>query len=143
MRYSFSLEELPKAAEKFIDEIQDNRIFAFDGSMGAGKTTFISAVCSMLGANDDFGSPTFSIVNEYVDGKGNPIYHFDFYRLKNPQEALDIGAEDYFNSGCLCLIEWPDKIEELLPDETVRVQITENEDGTRLITTDNEVYKAR
>lgn len=109
--------------------------------MGAGKTTFISELCRQLGADDDFGSPTFSILNEYADDKGNPIYHFDFYRLQSPREALDIGIEDYFYSGALCLIEWPEKIGNLLPEEAIIVDIKVNPDNSRTLSID-ENYKA-
>ncbi len=133
MELTFSLDNLPSAAKTFIDAIGGHRVFAFVGDMGAGKTTFISEVCRILGADDDSGSPTFSIVNEYLDKSGKPIYHFDFYRLEYPEEALDIGVEDYFYSGHLCLIEWPDRIGSLLPEEAVTVNISENPDGTRSI----------
>lgn len=131
--WDFNLENIPIIAEKFIDEIEENRIFLFEGSMGAGKTTFISEICRQMGADDDFGSPTFSIVNEYADSNGNPIFHFDFYRIENPQEALDIGIEDYFYSGNLCFIEWPDRLGSLIPEEAIRVFISENPDGSRKI----------
>ena len=134
MDITFSLDELPEAAKAFIGAMGEDRIFAFEGGMGAGKTTFIAEVCRQLGADDDSGSPTFSIVNEYVAADGSPVYHFDFYRLDSPQEALDMGAEDYFYSGNLCLIEWPDRIGELLPEEAVIVKITETEDGRRNVT---------
>ena len=133
MELTFSLDNLPSAAKTFIDAIGGHRVFAFVGDMGAGKTTFISEVCRLLGADDDSGSPTFSIVNEYLDKSGKPIYNFDFYRLEYPEEALDIGVEDYFYSGHLCLIEWPDRIGSLLPEEAVTVNISENPDGTRSI----------
>ncbi len=133
MELTFSLDNLPAGAKTFIDAIGGHRVFAFVGDMGAGKTTFISEVCRLLGADDDSGSPTFSIVNEYLDKSGKPIYHFDFYRLEYPEEALDIGVEDYFYSGHLCLIEWPDRIGSLLPEEAVTVNISENPDGTRSI----------
>ena len=133
MELTFSLDNLPSAAKTFIDAIGGHRVFAFVGDMGAGKTTFISEVCRLLGADDDSGSPTFSIVNEYLDKSGKPIYHFDFYLLEYPEEALDIGVEDYFYSGHLCLIEWPDRIGSLLPEEAVTVNISENPDGTRSI----------
>ncbi|MBD5356984.1 MAG: tRNA (adenosine(37)-N6)-threonylcarbamoyltransferase complex ATPase subunit type 1 TsaE [Bacteroides sp.] len=134
MERIFSLAELPDAAHDFLEAMRDDRIFAFEGGMGAGKTTFIAEVCRQLGADDDSGSPTFSIVNEYVDAQGKPVYHFDFYRLDSPQEALDLGAEDYFYSGNLCLIEWPDRIGDLLPEEAVTVRIEETEDGRRKLT---------
>lgn len=133
MDITFSLDELPGAARAFIEAMGSDRIFAFEGDMGAGKTTFIAEVCRQLGAADDSGSPTFSIVNEYVGADGCPVYHFDFYRLESPQEALDLGAEDYFYSGNLCLIEWPDRIGDLLPEETVTVSLSETDDGRRHI----------
>lgn len=134
MEIRFSIEGIGEAARAFIDNMGDDRVFAFEGGMGAGKTTFIAEVCRQLGAADDSGSPTFAIVNEYVAADGKPVYHFDFYRLESPQEALDMGAEDYFYSGNLCLIEWPDRIGDLLPEDAVIVKIEETEDGSRLIT---------
>lgn len=133
MEYIFSLENMPEVALAFIEAMGDKRLFAFEGGMGAGKTTFITEICRQLGASDDSGSPTFSIVNEYRAADGAPIYHFDFYRLDSPAEALDMGAEDYFYSGNLCLMEWPDRIGSLLPEETVTVEITELPDGRRKI----------
>lgn len=127
----FNLNEIERAAAEFIKEIGTDRIFLFEGDMGAGKTTFISEVCKQLGADDDFGSPTFSIVNEYQDREGNPIYHFDLYRIESPREILDMGAEEYFTSGNLCLVEWPDRLEHLEPEESRIVEIRENEDGSR------------
>ena len=127
------ISDLPRAARAFIDAIGHRRLFAFYGEMGAGKTTFITEVCRLLGADDDSGSPTFSIVNEYQDAEGNPIYHFDFYRIDSPAEALDMGAEDYFYSGNLCLMEWPERVEAILPEETVKVKIEELPDGSRRI----------
>ena len=129
----FSLDNITEAATSFINEIGENRIFLFEGEMGAGKTTFISEVCRLLGADDDFGSPTFSIVNEYADRNGEPIYHFDFYRIDTPQQALDIGVEEYFYSGNLCLVEWPDRLGNLTPEEAVSVNISINPDGSRKI----------
>jgi tRNA threonylcarbamoyladenosine biosynthesis protein TsaE len=112
----------------------DCTVFAFKGKMGAGKTTFIKAVCEELGVSDVINSPTFAIVNEYrSETTCELIYHFDFYRIHSVQEALQIGAEDYFESGALCFIEWPEKVEALLPGDTVFVEITEQEDGTRHI----------
>lgn len=133
MQKVFTLDQLPEVAEAFIESIGSRRIFAFEGEMGAGKTTFITEVCRRLGASDDSGSPTFSIVNEYRSSKGEPIYHFDFYRLESPEEALDMGAEEYFYSGYLCLMEWPDRIGTLLPEETVTVTLRELPDGRREI----------
>ena len=128
-----NLSSLQLAAEEFIKQIGDRRIFAFYGKMGAGKTTFISAVCEALGVRDVINSPTFAIVNEYLSGSGELIYHFDFYRIKNIGEALDIGYYDYIDSGCLCFMEWPELIESILPDDTVKVCIEEEADGSRLI----------
>lgn len=127
-----SLEEINAAAQQFIKSIGNNRIFAFYGSMGAGKTTFIKAVCEQLGVTDVVNSPTFAIVNEYkLPQIGKQIYHFDFYRIKRLQEVYDIGYEDYFYSGDLCFLEWPELIEELLPEETIKINIVVNEDKSR------------
>ena len=125
-----------EAAAQFISLIDsDNTIFAFNGSMGAGKTTFIKAVCEELGVEDVINSPTFSIINEYRSATtGELIYHFDFYRINKINEAYDMGTEDYFYSGALCFIEWPEKIQELLPENTILVNIEEQEDGSRLLT---------
>ena len=128
-----SLKGLESAARQFVGSMGDRTVFAFYGKMGAGKTTFIRAVCEALGVQDVVNSPTFAIVNEYLSGAGEPIYHFDFYRVKKEQEALDIGFEDYVYSGHLCLMEWPELIENLLPDDTVRVCIEEQEDGSRIL----------
>ena len=128
-----SIEDITPAAQEFIAAMGDNTVFAFYGKMGAGKTTFIKAVCQALGVTDVINSPTFAIVNEYLDGQGSPIYHFDFYRIKRLQEVLDIGYEDYIYSGCVCFMEWPELIEDLLPADAVRVTITQQEDGTRVI----------
>ena len=128
-----SIEDITPAAQEFIAAMGDNTVFAFYGKMGAGKTTFIKAVCQALGVTDVINSPTFAIVNEYLDGQGSPVYHFDFYRIKRQQEVLDIGYEDYIYSGCVCFMEWPELIEDLLPADAVRVTITQQEDGTRVI----------
>lgn len=128
-----NLEDLPRAAGEFLGAIGDARVVAFDAGMGVGKTTFITALCRALGVEDDVASPTFAIVNEYSGRDGQPIYHFDCYRLEDVEEARDFGAEDYLDSGHLCLIEWPDIIEPLLPYDTLRVAITENQDGSRTI----------
>ena len=129
-----SIDHLDRAAQQFVEAIGDRRIFAFHGKMGAGKTTFIKALCHRLGVTDTVCSPTFAIVNEYQNGQGEPIYHFDFYRLKRLSEAYDMGCEEYFYSGHLCLIEWPDIVSDLLPDDTVEVTIEEQRDGSRTIT---------
>lgn len=128
-----SLEQIGEAAQQFINEMGDNRLFAFYGKMGAGKTTFIKAVCEHLGVTDVINSPTFAIVNEYLDGEEQPIYHFDFYRIKKPAEVMDIGFEDYIGSDCLCFMEWPELIGEYLPDETVNVSIKELDNGSRVV----------
>lgn len=129
-----NIEHLHEAAQQFIDHIGDARIFAFYGNMGAGKTTFIKAVCEALGVQDVINSPTFAIVNEYEAGNGDTIYHFDCYRINKIVEALDMGCTDYFDSGNLCLIEWPENIDSLLPDDTVAVRIKVNDDESRTIT---------
>ncbi len=128
-----SLDEIKKAAQEFVAAMNDRRVFAFYGKMGAGKTTFIKAVCEELGVEDVINSPTFAIVNEYVDGNGEPVYHFDFYRIKKEQEVLDIGYEDYVYSGHVCFMEWPELIENLLPDDAVKVTIEEETDGSRKV----------
>ena len=134
-----TLGEINLAARKFLDEMGENCIFAFYGRMGAGKTTFIKAVCEAMGVTDVVASPTFAIVNEYADGRGQPVYHFDFYRIKNLREAYDIGCEDYFYSGRPCFIEWPELVEELLPEETIAVRIVVGDDESRTITIDTPV----
>ena len=128
-----SLDEMGKAAQESVAAMGDRTVFAFYGKMGAGKTTFIKAVCEELGVEDVINSPTFAIVNEYVDGKGEPVYHFDFYRIKKEQEVLDIGYEDYVYSGHVCFMEWPELIENLLPDDAVKVTIEEETDGSRKV----------
>lgn len=121
-----SLDNIHEAAKEFIAAMGDNTVFAFYGKMGAGKTTFIKAVCEELGVTDVINSPTFAIVNEYrSDENGELIYHFDFYRIKKLEEVYDMGYEDYFYSGALCFIEWPELIEELLPGNAVNVYIEE------------------
>ena len=133
------LEHINEAAKAFVEHIGDHRVFAFYGKMGAGKTTFIKAICEVLGVNDVITSPTFAIVNEYsLTSHLSPltsdsIYHFDFYRIKKLEEVYDMGFEDYFYSGALCLIEWPELIEEVLPEDAVKVSITENADGSRTV----------
>ena len=129
-----SLEHIREAAHQFTEQIGEHTVFAFYGKMGAGKTTFIKAVCEELGVCDVITSPTFAIVNEYRSDETNElIYHFDFYRIKKLEEVYDMGYEDYFYSGALCFIEWPELIEELLPEDAVRVTITEEPDGSRSI----------
>ena len=129
-----SLDNIREAAKQFIAAMEDNTVFAFYGKMGAGKTTFIKAICEELGVTDAINSPTFAIVNEYrSDETGELIYHFDFYRIKKLDEVYDMGYEDYFNSGALCFIEWPELVEEVLPGDAVKVTIEEVEDGTRSV----------
>ena len=123
--------DLLPAARELIDAFPSSRIFALYGNMGAGKTTFIKAICHFLGAADIVQSPSFAIINEYRTKQGESLYHFDFYRIKKTEEAYDIGYEDYFYSGTYCFIEWPELIEELLPEETVKVHISG--DATRSI----------
>lgn len=128
-----SIDEICAAAKEFVAAMGDRTVFAFYGKMGAGKTTFIKAVCEELGVEDVINSPTFAIVNEYVDGNGSPVYHFDFYRIKNMQEVMDMGYEDYVYSGNVCFMEWPELIENLLPDDAVKVVIEEEADGSRTV----------
>ena len=132
-------DHIREAAREFIDRIGDHRVFAFYGKMGAGKTTFVKAICEELGVDDVITSPTFAIINEYTLASApstltsDVIYHFDFYRIKKLEEVYDMGYEDYFYSGALCFIEWPELIEEILPDDVVRVNISEQEDGSRVV----------
>ena len=146
------IEHIREAAREFIANIGERRVFAFYGKMGAGKTTFVKAICEELGVEDIITSPTFAIVNEYGipsnspclggdqksslsrEALGGSIYHFDFYRIKKLEEVYDMGFEDYFYSGALCFIEWPELIEDILPDDAVRVSIEEQDDGSRIIT---------
>lgn len=126
--------DIDRAASEFLSAIGDARIVALYGEMGAGKTTFTTAICRVLGVREDaVSSPTFSIVNEYRRGDGRPLFHFDFYRIEKVSEALDIGFYDYVDSGCLCIMEWPENIGELLPDEALRVRIGVRPDGTRTV----------
>lgn len=133
-----SLEHIHEAAREFIAAMGDNTVFALYGKMGAGKTTFIKALCQELGVEDVVTSPTFAVINEYrSDIAGELIYHFDFYRIKKLEEVYDMGYEDYFYSGALCFIEWPELVEELLPGNTIKVTIEEMEDGSRKLTMEN------
>lgn len=130
-----SLDCIKEAAQQFIDNMDKGNVFAFYGKMGAGKTTFIKAICECLDVEDVITSPTFAIVNEYYSNKlQDSIYHFDFYRIKKLEEVYDMGYEDYFYSHRLCFLEWPELIEELLPKDAVKVTIAEQEDGSRLVT---------
>ena len=126
-----SLEKIHLAARQFADQIGEQTVFAFNGKMGAGKTTFIKAICEVMGVQETVNSPTFSIVNEYEAADGRIIYHFDCYRINTIQEALDLGAEEYLYSGNLCFIEWSENIAPLLPDNLVNVDIEEDEKGVR------------
>ena len=128
------LEELDQAAARFLEETERRTLIAFYAPMGAGKTTFTTALCRRLGVREDaVSSPTFAIVNEYRTAAGAPLYHFDFYRINKLAEALDIGLYDYLDSGCLCLMEWPENVEDLLPEETLRVRIAVRPDGARVL----------
>ncbi|HOD69282.1 MAG TPA: tRNA (adenosine(37)-N6)-threonylcarbamoyltransferase complex ATPase subunit type 1 TsaE [Bacteroidaceae bacterium] len=128
------LDKIDETAREFIGQMGNHTIFAFYGKMGAGKTTFIKAVCRELGVEDNVNSPSFAIINEYRSTAiAKPIYHFDFYRIKKIDEVFDLGYEEYFYSDALCFIEWPELIEELLPEEAKKITITENSDGSRTI----------
>jgi len=128
-----SLNELQEAANEMLAAFPDERVFAFYGKMGAGKTTFIQALCRSLGSEDNVTSPTFALINEYNTAEMDSIFHFDFYRIKDIVEAFDLGYEDYIYSGSYCLIEWPEMIESLLPENLVEVKIEVNDDETRQI----------
>ncbi|MDD3321558.1 MAG: tRNA (adenosine(37)-N6)-threonylcarbamoyltransferase complex ATPase subunit type 1 TsaE [Paludibacter sp.] len=128
-----SIKTIQEAAQQFIDQISDRTVFAFNGKMGAGKTTFIKAICETMGVQETVNSPTFSIVNEYEAADGRIIYHFDCYRINKIQEALDLGAEEYLYSGNLCFIEWSENIASILPDSIVNVDIEEMENGKRKV----------
>ena len=133
-----NLQDIDRAAGCFLREIGENRLVAFYAPMGAGKTTFTTALCRALGVSEDaVSSPTFSIVNEYRTASGEAVYHFDFYRITRVAEALDIGFYDYVDSGCLCFMEWPENIEEIIPEEALRVRITVQPDGSRTLSWDD------
>ena len=127
------LSDLDRAAKDFLEKIGENSLVAFFAPMGAGKTTFTTAICKVLGVEDAVCSPTFTIVNEYRCKDGRLMYHFDFYRIEKPEEALEIGLYDYLDSGNLCIMEWPENIEEILPEETLRIHITVNPDESRTV----------
>ena len=129
---NYQLDNIQAAAQEFVEAMGERKVFAFYGKMGAGKTTFIKAICEALDVEDVVTSPTFAIVNEYKAPRGS-VYHFDFYRIKNLREAYDIGCEEYFYSGQPCFIEWPELIEELLPEDAVRVNIEVHDDGSRTV----------
>lgn len=137
MKHELKIQDLSaidRVAEEFLKEIGEHRLIAFYAPMGSGKTTFTTALCRVLGVREDaVSSPTFSIINEYRTAAGEPLYHFDFYRINRISEALDIGFYDYIDSGCLCIMEWPENIEEILPEETLRVSICVNVDASRTI----------
>lgn len=128
-----NIQELPQAAASLLPEIRKATVVAFYGKMGVGKTTLIKELCSQLGITDVVNSPTFSLVNEYRTNSGDKVYHFDFYRINKLEEVYDFGYEEYFYSNSLCLIEWPELIEPLLPEDCLRIQIEEQPDGSRII----------
>ena len=127
------MDNLGAAAAEFLEAVGDNRLIAFYGNLGAGKTTFIKELCSRLGVDDNVCSPTFTIVNEYRAADGDSVFHFDFYRIDSLREAEDLGLEEYFYSGCFCFMEWPEKVAELLPEEVVEVRIEPIDEVTRRI----------
>ena len=130
-----SLSEINEVAKAFLDEYGDRQVIAMYGEMGVGKTTFVKAVCEVLGMVDEANSPSFAIVNEYK-GKKKTVYHFDFYRINDPEEAYDFGYEEYFYSGNMCFVEWPEKIDALMPNDALVMKFIEREDGVRLIQVD-------
>jgi len=129
-----SVTDLPEAAEVLLSSFSQNKVFAFYGTLGAGKTTFIKEICRQLGIVDNVSSPTFALINQYMKTDGTSVYHFDFYRIKDASEALDIGFEEYVYSGDYCFIEWPEKIAEYLPEDHIAVKINEDDKGNRIIT---------
>lgn len=131
---AFTLADLPQIAEQLLSAIGNHKIVAFYGEMGAGKTTLIKQLCKVLKVVDTIQSPTFSIVNEYLTEDNQQVYHFDFYRIKEEEEAFDFGVEEYFYSGNYCFIEWPEQIPNLIPEKAVKVSIKQTEDNKRLIT---------
>lgn len=128
-----TLKELDRVAKKLADLLEDHSIVSFSGELGAGKTTLIQALCRAMGVSDLVSSPTFALVNEYFNGNGESIYHFDLYRIEDPSELFDLGYEDYFFSGNRCFIEWPEKAPELIPDDAAEVKIEVKDDGSRLL----------
>ena len=133
MELTYTLQQIEQTAQAVVNAMKNNQLFAFYGQMGAGKTTLIKAICRQLGVQEEVNSPTFAIVNEY-EGTHQTIYHFDFYRINRPEEALDFGLFDYFDSGNPCLMEWPECIDTLLPDDVVNIEITVIDENTRKIT---------
>ena len=130
------IEDLPGVAALFLESIGDIPLLAFSGEMGAGKTTFIQALCKTLGVPEDVNSPTFSLVNEYFTHSGESLFHFDLYRIESPEELFDLGYEEYFYSGKRCFIEWPEKASHLIPDDALKVRIEVREDGSRELSYD-------
>ncbi len=130
---SENINDLPEIAENILQQFKDENIFALFGKMGSGKTTLIKEICKIKKVNDNVTSPTFALINEYLTESGEKIYHFDFYRIESPEEVFDFGYEDYFFSGNMCLIEWPELIENLLPENYVKIEIKEKENGFRYI----------
>ena len=128
---------IDSAAQEFPNAISTRRHIALHAPMGAGKTTFTSAICRVLGVTDDVNSPTFSIINEYRDRDGNAIYHFDFYRIDTPEQALDLGLDEYFDTGALCLMEWPENVADFLPEDTLDVCISVDDEGVRTLSFDS------
>jgi len=126
-----SIESLDRSARQLLDAFPDNRIFAFYGEMGAGKTTFIKALCRVLHVTDITSSPSFGLIHEYASEKGESVYHFDFYRIERVEEIFDIGYEEYMFSGEYCFLEWPEMVETILPEETVRIALTVTDGGVR------------
>lgn len=124
---------LDELARKLLKAFPQGRVFAFYGEMGAGKTTFIKALCRVLDVDDVTSSPTFGLINEYISGEGDSIYHFDFYRIENLEEVFDIGYEEYIYSGEYCFLEWPELIEKILPDDAVRLGLKVINDGSRVL----------
>ena len=131
------MNDIDRAAGEFLDKTAGHRLIAFFAPMGAGKTTFTAAICRKLGVSDAVCSPTFTIVNEYVAENGEPVYHFDFYRIDKISEAIDIGFEDYVYSGHLCIMEWPENVEDILPEETLKDYISVNPDSSRSVSWDD------
>lgn len=128
-----NLTDIGTAAADFLNAIGGNRHIAFHGAMGVGKTTLIGAICDALKVEDEVSSPTFSIINEYRDGEGNRVYHFDFYRIEDEREIMDLGLDEYFDSDALCLMEWPENIEGYLPEDVLHVDIKADKDGNRTL----------